>query len=168
MWRPENRLDESKLARDFSNGLISKDWGLYWNFQVEEKDMDAIFDKIDNIEFMVWTTERRDEQTIAWIQTKLPTYMPKVQLYFKDALYTRATFGDEEFNAWFMRKNKDRARIRGANSSRYPSGETPSRLVIEEICWEAVKQEGLDAEIEITLQNFEYDPFIDPLSDEDE
>ncbi len=147
---------------DQANHIRSQDWALYWNKQVDEEKLHRIYEKQDEIIFIVWTTERFDKQTIAWVQTKNITHRDSIQRFFKDVEYIAVTFGDEEFSAWFRRNDRDHFRFRRMVAPRDASGEPPERNEIVRMCREEEKR--VIAE-EVAKRYGEMDPFIDASSD---
>lgn len=117
----------------YQSANFSKDWVLYYDKQVAPMTMIRAYEAHE-IEFLVWTRERRDSITAVWIQTPKQVTRWTIKSWFPQANWVGSTGGHEEYQAWFKVMNGDRFMHRGRFHQRIRKGMRAGRTEIDAIC----------------------------------
>lgn len=107
------------MLRPYESDEDSRDFTLYFDHQVKRGKMGAIFKNCQEMEYLIWSKERSDGVTIAWLQTKLRVTRTEVlEDYFPDATWVGTTDHHQKFACWFLHMDRQRWCYQGRYTAR--------------------------------------------------
>lgn len=117
---------------EYKNEHFSQDWVLLYTTQMGNNVFDNAY-WAHRIDFIVWTTDRQDGNTLVWVQTKGRRARSTLERWFPGNAWVGTTHGKEEYDDWFQANPRDRFNWRGTYKIRHPSGVISGRSTMVEI-----------------------------------